>query len=376
MKTAYVSYLRILALVLLIPAATVQGQQSTPSSTTYQENLANQIFPELIDEKKEIGIVVGLMIGNQRKILTYGKPGNRGSQRLDGDSVFEIGSITKPFTGILLAEMVERGEVNFSDPIRFYLPNTVNTPKYQEQEITLLDLATQSSGLPGLPTNFAPKDKANPYADYTVAQLYEFLSSYKLEREVGSVYQYSNLGFGLLAHLLSLKAGTDYENLIMSRVCMPLQLNDTRITLTKEMQARLVAGHDKEGNSVQNWDFQTLVGHGALRSTANDMLKFLAANMGQPSSTLLPAMMSSHLPRRRSSSFPLSFVGLGWQVRNREGKEIIWHNGGTGGYSAFVGFSKKQNVGVVVLSNTAIPDKVTGAGMSMLVSLMYRLEKK
>src|SRR4051812_25892546 len=98
MKTTYVSCLRILALVLLIPAAAVQGQQPATSSTAYQENLANQIFPELVDEKKEIGIVVGIMVGNQRKILTYGKTGSRGSQRLDGDSVFEIGSITKPFT--------------------------------------------------------------------------------------------------------------------------------------------------------------------------------------------------------------------------------------------------------------------------------------
>jgi serine-type D-Ala-D-Ala carboxypeptidase/endopeptidase len=376
MRTASLLFLRILALFLIIPAVTTEGQQTAASAGGYQENLANQIFPELVDQKKAVGIVVGIIVGDERKILTYGKIDSSSRQRLDGDSVFEIGSVTKPFTGILLADMVERGEVNFSDPIRLYLPNAVKTPKYQEQEITLLDLATQSSGLPRMPANFAPRDKTNPYADYTVSQLYEFLSGYKLEREVGSAYEYSNLGFGLLGHLLALKAGTGYEDLIVSRVCLPLQMNNTRIILTKEMQARLLAGHDMDGNPVRGWDFQTLIGHGALHSTANDLLKFVAANMGQPRSTLLPAMMNSHLPRRRSDSFPVAFVGLGWQVRNREGKEIVWHNGGTGGYSAFVGFNKKQNVGVVVLSNSSIPDKVTGAGMSLLVSLMFRLEKK
>ena len=365
----------ILTLHLVILAAPVKGQQITTPAADQQETFANKIFQELIDEKSHVGMVVGIIDGKQRKVFTYGKTGERGSQRLDGNSVFEIGSVNKPFTGILLAEMVERGEVSFSDPIKLYLPATVKVPKYKEKEITLLDLATQSSGLPRMPTNFAPKDEANPYADYTVQQLYEFLSGYQLPREIGSSYEYSNLGLGLLGHILAQKAGTDYENLIATRVLQPLQMRNTGIKLTKEMRAQLVSGHDQKGNPARNWDVPTLAGAGALRSTANDLLKFLAANMGQNQMPLLSPMRSSYLPRFRNEVFPVSYVGLGWQIRNREGTEIVWHTGATGGYSAFVGFSKKHNLGVVALSNTSDSGKITGAGMSLLVSLLLRSEK-
>src|SRR4030095_12775138 len=152
---------------------------------------------------------------------------------------------------------------------------TVKTPTREGKEITLFDLATQTSGLPRLPTNFTPKDPLNPYADYTVDQLYAFLSSYTLTRGIGEQYEYSNLGVGLLGHILTLRAGTDYEALVRKRICEPLRIADAKIKLSSEMLAILATGHNQALKPVPNWDLPTLAGAGALRSTVNDMLKFV-----------------------------------------------------------------------------------------------------
>src|SRR5260370_20331102 len=166
------------------------------------------ILGERIDTaKKSVGIVVGLVDENGSGIMSWGRKARENKETVDGDTVFEIGSVSKAFTGTLLADMVERGEVKLDDPISRYLPKTVKVPARNGREITLADLATQSSGLPRMPGNFSPKDPNNPYADYSVEQMYDFLSGYTLTRDIGEKYEYSNLGVGLLVHILALKAG-------------------------------------------------------------------------------------------------------------------------------------------------------------------------
>lgn len=354
---------------LLLLAAAVAGQQENR-----QQSIVNQIFKERIESKKHVGIVVGVIQDGQSRIYSYGSAGGDGKMRLTGDSVFEVGSVTKVFTGTLLAEMALRQEVNFTDPISLFLPATVKVPKYQEtQQITLLDLATQTSGLPRLPNNLAPKDESNPYADYTVAQMYEFLSAYQLRGEVGATYAYSNYGVGLLGHVLALKAGMSYEDLVITRICKPLGMQDTRVQLSREMQARLVAGHDAQGNRAANWDLPTLAGAGALRSTVNDLVKFLSANLELKETALSPALRVSHQARHRTQG--QGFIGLAWQISNQDGAEIVWHNGGTGGYASFIGFSKKHRLAVVALSNTAAGEDITRAGFNLLLNLISEQKK-
>src|SRR6185369_7618589 len=216
-----------------------------PARAEVTDNEVKSILQDRIDRaKRGVGIVVGLVDEKGTRVITYGKANQDGNRALDGNTVFEIGSVTKVFTATLLADMVERGEVSLNDPISKYLPKTVKTPTRDGKEITLLDLATQTSGLPRLPANFAPKDPGNPYADYSVDQLYAFLSSYTLTRGIGEKYEYSNLGVGLLGHILSLRAGTDYEALVRKRICQPLKMEDTGITLTPGMKTRLTTGHN------------------------------------------------------------------------------------------------------------------------------------
>ena len=207
--------------LLLIGISCFSAQLPARAEVTDDE--VKNILQDRIDRaKRGVGIVVGLVDEKGARVITYGNASQDGKQALDGNSVFEIGSVTKVFTATLLAEMVERGEVSLNDPISKYLPRTVKTPTRDGKEITLFDLATQTSGLPRLPANFAPKDPQNPYADYSVDQMYAFLSGYSLTRGIGEKYEYSNFGVGLLGHILALRAGTDYETLVRKRICQPL----------------------------------------------------------------------------------------------------------------------------------------------------------
>jgi CubicO group peptidase (beta-lactamase class C family) len=327
-----------------------------------------KILTQRVDEfHQSVGMVVGTIDPNGRRVVSYGALEKDDPRVLNGDTVFEIGSVTKVFTSLLLSDMVQRGEVALTDPVSRYLPAGVKVPQRNGRQITLQDLATHTSGLPRLPDNFKPKDMANPYADYSVAQLYEFLSSYELTRDIGSQYEYSNLGGGLLGHVLALRAGMDYEALVRARITGPLKMNSTGIALSPEMKARMAIGHDSRLKTVANWDLPTLAGAGALRSDANDMLTFLAANLGITKTPLAEAM-AAMLNVRRPTGTPGLEVALAWHVltSKEQDRTIVWHNGGTGGYRSFIGYDPKARVGVVVLSNAMTTTGVDDIGMHLL----------
>ena len=309
-----------------------------------------KILQERVDSKRSTGIVVGVLDAGGRHVIAYGSSGS--ARPLDADTVFEIGSITKVFTGALLSDMVRRGEVRLEDPISKFLPPTVRAPTRDGKSITLLHLATQTSGLPRLPDNLTPRDPQNPYADYTVEKMYEFLSRCRLSRDPGEKYEYSNLGVGLLGHLLALRAGTSYETLLIQRILEPLRMRDTAITLSPSLRSRLAAGHDESGAVVGNWDLPTLAGAGALRSTVADMLKFLEANLGGGSATTAAVLEETHRVRHATGEPDLD-IGLAWHVWHKFGGDLVWHNGGTGGYHSWIGFLPKARSGAVVLSNSS-----------------------
>jgi CubicO group peptidase (beta-lactamase class C family) len=343
-------YRSLLALSVLACTLKPSFSQTPVAGTQKSDNKIQALLVERLNPKSDTGIVVGVLVPGGASIVYAGTAGPGSSPALDGKTVFEIGSATKVFTGALLADMVERGEVRLDDPVAKFLPSSVRVPTKGGKPITLLDLATHTSGLPRLPANMKPKDLANPYADYTIQQMYDFLSGYDLPREIGESYQYSNLGVGLLGHVLSLKAALSYEELVKKRILEPLQMKDTVITLDPGLRSRLAVGHDASGREVANWDLPALAGAGALRSTASDMLKFLAANVG--GGPLSAALHRAHVAQR-SLGTPGGNIGLCWHLRQTGRSEIIWHNGGTAGYHSFIGFDPKTGAGVVVLHNSA-----------------------
>jgi CubicO group peptidase (beta-lactamase class C family) len=312
----------------------------------------HQILADRVDvDKKAIGIVVGTIDANGRQITAYGAASKSGAVPLDGDTVFEIGSITKVFTSLLLADMVERGEVKLDDPVAKFLPPSVKVPSQGPRQITLLDLSMQMSGLPRLPTNMKPSDPENPYADYTPQKLYEFLSGYTLTRDIGSKYEYSNLAVGLLGHALSLRAGMSYEDLLRKRIFEPLGMTSTAIALSPALQKRLAPGHNAGLDPVKNWDLDALAGAGAIRSTANDMLKFVAANLEVTDTPLKTAMRRMRAVEKPTGVADLD-IAMAWHIWKKYGDTIYWHNGGTAGYRSFAGFDLAKKTGVVVLCNT------------------------
>jgi D-alanyl-D-alanine-carboxypeptidase/D-alanyl-D-alanine-endopeptidase len=348
--------------VAMITTSPVRAQQGGPSEAEVRKILADRIDVQ----RQSVGIVVGIVDATGRRIIAYGSPGARDPRPLDGDTLFEIGSMTKVFTSLLLADAVERKEVTLTDPVSSYLPATVKVPQ-RGRAITLQDLANHTSGLPRMPSNFAPRDAANPYADYSVEQMYQFLSGYQLARDVGVQYEYSNFGGGLLGHVLARRAGMDYEALVKARITGPLAMPDTVVTLTPALKARLAEGHSPTLQPAANWDLPTLAGAGALRSSANDMLTFLSAAIGRTRSPL-SAALSRMLVTRWPTGQGAMEIAFGWHILKTAGSDIIWHNGGTGGYRSFMGYRPDTGMGVVVLSNTSTIAGVDDIGFHLLDS--------
>ena len=351
--------LTALALALAAaPAGAVQSTQAPPTPTSLlpsDAEISAILQTRVATERRAVGVVVGVIDANGRRVIAAGARDVGDPRPLTGDTEFEIGSVTKVFTSLLLADMVRRGQVALDDPAAKYLPPGATLPVRNGRAITLIDLATHTSGLPRMPTNFTPANSRDPYADYDDAKLYAFLSGYVLPRDIGATYEYSNLGAGLLGQLLARRAGTSYAALVQARITKPLGLKDTAIALSPQQTARLAVGHDAGLTPVGYWTLDSLAGAGALHATTNDLLTLVAAELGYVDTPLKGAMADQLLPRRPAGG--QLQVALGWHVSpGPEGGpagEIVWHNGATGGFHSFVGFDKARGVGVVVLVNTA-----------------------
>jgi D-alanyl-D-alanine-carboxypeptidase/D-alanyl-D-alanine-endopeptidase len=317
----------------------------------------------LIESKSMVGCVVGVLENGQTKIYSFGEVNRGKGDKPNGDTLYEIGSLTKAFTGTLLGDMVNRGVVALDTPLQDLLPENVKLQAADDKPIKLVDLASQSSGLPRLPTNLKPKDWKNPYADYTPELLYEFLNGYKPDRAPGK-YEYSNLGMGLLGHVLARKAGKSYEQLVVERICDPLAMNDTRTTLSDEQRKRLAPPYSVSLEPDANWDLDALAGCGALRSSANDLLKFAKAALADNDLDVSKAIHEAWKPHyQKKGDFT---TGLAW-IQAHDGV-TWWHNGQTGGYTSALFIFPPKKLAVVVLANTST-ELTTTLAEKILVSL-------
>jgi len=301
-----------------------------------------------------VGVTIGVVEHGTRKVFSYGavKP----------DSVFEIGSITKTFTGLALAQLVQQRKANLDEPIRALMPKNTVTAPAAGAEITLLDLSAQRSGLPRLPDNIKPADVANPYADYDTKALYAFMTSHGVALPAKPEYGYSNLGVGLLGQLLADRAGVTFEALVKEQITAPLDMRDTMVKLTPALAMRFASGHHGEDNAPQGaWDFTALAGAGAIRSTATDMLAYLEAQL-HPDRVKSKSAEAKTLPAALAASHEVrGDVGGGIHIALNwfrfDGSSRYWHNGGTGGYSSYATFDLEADYAVVVLCNCASEDR-------------------
>jgi len=330
--------------------AALQGtgdSHSLPSDAQIRE-----ILVERVDvQRRNVGVVVGIVTPGGRRVIPYGRFSRDDSRPLTGDTVFEIGSVTKVFTSALLADMARRGEVKLTDPVAQYLPASVTVGSNNGRTITLADLATHTSGLPFWPSNVpATRDGALSMANYTEAQLFQFLSGFQVPETVGSKWVYSNVDAGLLGLALARRANSTYESLLRSRVTGPLGMNSTSIAVSPEMKPRIAVGHDAELQMAPAWVVPTLAGAGSLHSSTNDLLTFLAALEADhsPLAGVLSAMLET---RRPGPGIPQA---LGWWivVTGPGDDGIVTHDGGTLGFASAIAYDPKTRTGVAVLSNT------------------------
>jgi serine-type D-Ala-D-Ala carboxypeptidase/endopeptidase len=342
---------------------TVDGEGQARPSAGPGAGLVDDLAGRAMRSGRRVGLVVGYLAGGEERVAGYGRVGPSAASDPPADpdpptarTLFEIGSITKVFTGLLLADLAGEGVVDLDEPLARYLPATAAVPSREGREITLGDLTSHGAGLPRNPRGMLGRwlrDRRNPFAALSAEDVLEGLARTRLRRRPGGRARYSNLGAGLLGEALARAAGLPYDQLVRERICLPLGMPDTVVEPSAEQAARLAVGHTRRGRPVPRFEVPALPGAGAMRSTAADMLRFLAANLdpaGTPLAAQLERAQRPRLPMARGVQ-----VGLGWLVvRSPEpAGPLLWHNGGTNGFRSFAAVQRDRDVAVVVLSNSA-----------------------
>ena len=317
------------------------------------ENEIRKILAERVGENdKDVGIIVGITEPHGRRLISVGHRSAADPQTLNGDTVFEIGSLTKAFTALLLADMVAKNEVAADDPVSKYLPADIKLPERNGRAITLVDLATHTSGLPFMPEN-APPLNDPAAAKYSIADLKSYLAGYQLKRDIGAEWEYSNIGYWVLSEALASRGRNSFENLMRTRVTAPLQMANTDFQLSLKMKNNFATGHDaalQPAPSVSNLGVYSLrPAAGALYSTINDLSKLLSIAMNYEDSPLKRAMEISLHTRRPVSAG--TEQALGWTIATADNDQVIFRDGGTYGFASSIAWDPKARVGVVVLSN-------------------------
>lgn len=329
------------------------------------------LIKEAVNSKRSKSIIVGIIDANGRRIFSEGIISDDEPRKPDENTIYEIGSITKVFTALALADMSLKHQVNLNDPLSKFLPKNVKSPMRNGKEISLLNLSTHRGTFPRFPYNTDPKDWDKPYVDYSEKQLFEYVSNYKPDIDIDSKWRYSNVGYGILGSILtSVAEKKNYETLIIQEICKPLHMNSTVITLTPKLKKNIATGHAENGQPVNLIDLSAIEAGGALRSNVDDMLTFAAANLGFIKSDLLPAMELTHQKQAKKENH-FTYSTMGWTLWEDDGRNILFKDGGTPGFRTFIGIDKKNKFGVVVLSGSN--NGITDIGAHIMDSA-YKLE--
>ena len=353
---------RLLSGVVLLVAAA----SSVAAKPVVDEQSLHALLVERVDVRKwGTAIVVGVSSPQGRQLVSYGTLSVQDRRKVDGTTVFEIASLTKVFTALVLADMAARKQVALEAPVSTCLPSGVTVPKHGDRQITFLDLATHTSGLPLRPNNLASQTALNKYAGYTVEQLYQGLAAFKLPRDPGLEFEYSNWGFGLLGNALAHCAGKTYAALLGERVTGPLGMRDTMFVPSGALRSRLAAPYDRKLQPVPNETTGALDAAGGLLSTVDDLLKFVELFLGRGPQPLVAAGATMLEPRRPGDD-PDTRMALGWRVTTARGVQTMWSSGRADGYRAFMAFDPRARVAVVALTNAATNVGVDDIGRHVL----------
>jgi CubicO group peptidase (beta-lactamase class C family) len=305
-----------------------------------------------IEGRHIVGMSVGLLVDGEMYTYHYGTTWAGEDSPPDDRTLYEIGSISKTFTGLLLASGSLNGDWRLDDPVTNYLPDDIQLP----DGVTLRRLSTHTSGLPRMPHDFAPASMDNPYLDYRTEDLHNTLRTTEMSYPPGEGAEYSNLAVGLLGTVMAERKGTTYEQLLRDEVLTPLGMRHTTLTLSAEQEQHFAAPHSADGEPAHRWDFDALAGAGAIRSDVRDMLRYARAQL-QPEDTPLAEAIALAQRRHTAPEGPSLGHGLtlGWFILDTQGDiaTVLGHGGQTGGYACFLGFNRAKDYAIVVLTNTS-----------------------
>ena len=318
-----------------------------------------------------VGLSIGIYRDGKAWFYGYGETMKGNGIIPNAGTLFEIGSITKTFTATMLAIAVGEGKLKLDDPVNKYLPDSIPSLQYNGKIATIRTLSNHTSGIPRMPGNFQQTvaNNKDPYAGYSTRDLYSFVHQLKLSREPGTVFEYSNAAAGLLGTILQKIYGKSYEELLFSFIAKPLSMNDTRVNIRPADSAHFAGGYDDNGVYNGPWNLSAaFAGAGAIRSTATDMLKYAAAEIGSPG---VPVPLETAMQLTHAITFQDGHtrIGLGWIFLRSVDDDILFHNGGTGGYRSYLGIDPQKKTAVVLLSNCGVGVDDEGA------KLMAWLEK-
>jgi len=332
---------------------------TNPRQTKLQLYLDTLALKYLKDPNNS-GLSFGIINGNTTETYYYGETKKETNTLPDAQSLYEIASITKTFTAILLAHAVNEKKIALNDDIRKYLPGEYPDLQFGGQPIRIVNLANHTSGLPILPVDFvkAPGyDVANPYLHYSREMIYQYLKDFRPDTTAGSRSQYSNLGFAVLGTILENVYQKPLEELLKQTITGPLKMSSTNFDVPDSEKNLLTTGYSEEdGKAIPYWQFGAYKAAGGLKSNMQDMLIYLRTNMNN----LNPDFSLSHKETDRQTDFGR---GLAWTIEPFKGNINIWHNGGSGGFRTWCGYLKDKKIGIVILSNSSADVDDTALGL-------------
>ena len=324
--------------------------------STAQDREVDSVALAYMRQLPAVGLSIGILRDGKTWFYGYGETAKGNGIIPDPGAIFEIGSITKTFTATILGIAVGEGKLKLDDPVNKYLPDSIPTLQYKDKIATIRTLSNHTSGIPRMPANFQQTvaNNKDPYASYSTSDLYGFLHGLKLSREPGSEVEYSNAAVGLLGTILQKVYGKSYEDLLLSLIAKPLGMNDTRVNIRPVDSTHFASGYDDNGAYNGPWNLSpAFAGAGAIRSTARDMLKYAAAEMGMPG---VPEPVEKAMQLTQAVTFHDAHtrIGLGWIFLHSGYNDILFHNGGTGGYRTYIGIDPKNKIAVILLSNCGL----------------------
>tara|TARA_R110002111_G_scaffold2705_4_gene17932 strand:- start:15710 stop:17113 length:1404 start_codon:yes stop_codon:yes gene_type:complete len=353
-RCTFILLLMVVNLCVALPVALSQNLTDQWVTKAAEPLIKNRIVD---------GLSIGYIEGDHSGMVHLGSA-SRAGKKADDLTVYEIGSVSKVFTGLMLADAVVRGEIDLNAAADVTNPAGIRLPSREGRSIKWIDLSTHRAGLPRLPGNIMPTDMTNPYRDYDSKKAAAFLNQYQLPRPPGDSQEYSNLGASVLGYLVSQQAGMSYQQLLQERIAKPLQMTDCTVLLSPDQTTRLATPHDRFGSATQPWTFSDLPGAGGIHATMRDMLRFAKAQLTPPAGKTGEAIELAWKQQHDvDASGPA--MGLGWVIAG-DG-QTRWHNGQTGGSHSVLFINRKLNCAVIVLCNTAVLKEIDQLAMQLVM---------